>query len=339
MIVRALKLENFRSHSGFEVSFNPGATVITGANGSGKTSILEAVYLGLVGTSFRASDKDILKYGADYFRAEVKLDNGRDIKIGFSGGKKFFEIDDKKYGRLPREYRYPVILFQPSDMNIVFSSPSRRRDFFDRAIIQLNDNYRVALSRYERALRQRNELLKNNPSREDIFAWNVLLAKYGTEITSERDKYIGLLNDEIGGVYASIAEKKDEIRVVYDGDGEITESHYLANLDARWDRDLMSGVTNFGPHRDGFEFFFNSRVVEDVASRGEVRSVMLAMKFIEADIIEECVGKKPLILLDDVFSELDEQRQSALMTNFRDYQIVASSVKAPDNIKVDIELV
>jgi len=307
-------------------------------NGSGKTSLLEAIYLGLVGTSFRARDKEILKYGEEFFRAELGLIGGRVVKIGFSGEKKFFDIDGKKSLRLPREYRYPVVLFQPSDINIIYSSPSRRREFFDRAIIQLNDSHRLALSRYERALRQRNELLKNNPLREDVFSWNILLAKYGVEITGSRDRYVGVMNDELGGVYTSIVEKKDTVKVVYDGDGELSESGYLAYLDASWEKDLVVGVTTFGPHRDGFEFIFNNKVAEDVASRGEARSVVLAMKFIEADVIEESTGKKPVILLDDVFSELDEERQAALMTNFRDYQIILSSVKTPGRIKAHIKL-
>lgn len=338
MGVHTLHLENFRSHAEFDAVFNNGMTMIVGANGSGKTSILEAVYLGLVGTSFRASDKEVLRYNSGFFRVVVGMLDGRQVAVGFLDGKKFFEVDGKKYGRLPREQKYPIVLFQPSDMNIVFSSPSRRRDFFDRVIAQLNDGYRLATSRYERALRQRNELLKNNPSREEIFAWDVLLARHGVEITVGRDRYVGLLNDMIGGIYASIAEKKDDIRAIYSGDGELSESEYLVKLGACWDRDSMMGVTTFGPHRDSFEFMFNEREAEDVASRGEVRSLMLAMKFIEASIVEERVGKRPLILLDDVFSELDEKRQSALITNFQDYQIILSSVAVPKNMKPDIRL-
>ena len=311
-----------------------------GENGSGKTSILEAIYEALRGKSFRATDSEILKRESDFYRIEVDFYDGEKTVVAFGSllqdepAKKQFLVGGKKYLRLPKKYRYPIVLFLPDDLHLISSSPTRKRDFFDRILSELNDNYSTTLNRYEKALKQRNDLLKNYTELDYeevssvIFSWNLLLAKYGVEIRKTREKFIEELNLRLTKTYRSIAENSDEVFVEYKMQGEkVSENEYLRRLESELKRDLILGHTGFGVHRDSYEFLFNNSDADGSASRGEVRSIILAMKFIEAELIYEKNGKRPIVLLDDVFSELDEMRQKALTRNFKDNQVIITSVE------------
>lgn len=342
MIISSIKLNNFRCHRDFSYNFKKKTSVIIGENGSGKTSVLEAIYEALRGKSFRATDSDILKRESDYYRIEVQFTDGEKTVVAFGDldtsheAKKQFLVGGKKYARLPKKYRYPIVLFLPDDLHLLSSSPTKKRDFFDRILSELNDNYMTTLNRYEKALKQRNDLLKSfaNGSIEElrsvIFSWNLLLAKYGMEIRKERQKFIEQLNERLTSTYRAIAgnENMDEVSVNYKLQGEdISEGEYYKRLESELNRDLILGHTGFGVHRDSYEFIFNNTDADGSASRGEVRSIFLAMKFIEADLIYEKFGKRPIVLLDDVFSELDEGRQKCLTRNFKENQVVITSTE------------
>ena len=343
MVISSIKLKNFRCHEDFCYQFSKKTSVIVGENGSGKTSVLEAIYEALRGKSFRATDPDILKRQSDFYRIEVDFKNGEKTVVAFGSlsenelAKKQFLVGGKKYARLPKKYRYPIVLFLPDDLHLISSSPTRKRDFFDRILAELNDTYSSTLSRYEKALKQRNDLLKSYAEgsieevRSVIFSWNLLLAKYGTEIRRERKKFISEMNERLTNTYRSIAENNDEVLVEYKLQGDdISENEYFRRLESELTRDLILGHTGFGVHRDSYEFLFNNSDANGSASRGEVRSVILAMKFIEAELIYEKVGKRPIVLLDDVFSELDETRQKALTRNFKDNQVIITSVEVAE---------
>lgn len=328
-MIDSVNLYNFRSHESYRMRCKKKTSLIVGENGSGKTSVLEAIYLAMRGKSFRAVDSEILRRGADYYRVEVIYNSGEKITVTYDGVKRVFLVGDKKWSRLPKKNCYPVVLFLPSDLHLIEASPARRRDYFDRVLSELDDNYSVALSRYNKALKQRNELLKNHSISEvDLFSWNVILAKYGLAIRKTREKFMLACNERLTRVYRSIAENEDEVKIEYilQG-GELSESGYLDKLTKEFERDKILGHTGFGVHRDGYEFVFNGRVAEGSASRGEVRSMMLALKFIEAELILEKTGRRPVVLLDDVFSELDEKRQKCLVKNFKDNQVIITSVE------------
>ena len=162
----------------------------------------------------------------------------------------------------------------------------------------------------------------------DFFSWNILLAKYGLEIRKKRQKYLDKLNMVFNQVYHSIAENNDQVFLKLDlFGGEVSEAEYFNRLEREFDRDLILGHTGFGIHRDDFVFLFNEKEADGTASRGELRSMILAMKFIEADLIFQETGKKPVVLLDDVFSELDNTRQKCLVRNFKDNQVIITSVE------------
>ena len=283
-------------------------------------------------------DKEILKRGADFYRAEIELIDTRKIIIRFDGVKKEFEVDGKKSLRLPKKNRYPVVLFEPDDIYLISSSPSRRRDYFDELFKQINDNYGSILSKYNKALKQRNDLLKDEIiNRDDLFSWNVMCANYGTELIRQRVWNLEKINNRMTDIYRNIANNNDDCSIRYLGT-EVDENEYLKNLENSFNKDSVLGYTSFGVHRDDYEFVFNGKRADGSASRGENRSMILALKFIEARILEQEIGKKPVVLLDDIFSELDETRQKHLINNFKDYQMIITSTAVPQKMHIDKEL-
>lgn len=329
MIIKSITLTNFRNHKKYHLDLNPDTTLILGSNGWGKTSILEAIYILTRGKSFRATDPDIINRDAMFYRIELNYNNGEVRIATFDRENKTFICYDKKSRRLPKKAKYPVILFQPSDLNLLSGSPSRHRDYFDRIFSELNEDYSSSLLKYEKALKQRNELLKTDlPTESSMFSWNLLLAKYGTAINRYRQNFTTLINQDLNTTYYSIAENSDLVSLQYKTElSDISESKYLKLLEQNLTKDSYLGHTSFGVHRDDFEFLFNQKKADGSASRGETRSIILALKFVEAKIIESKLGEKPIILLDDVFSELDNTRRKFLVNNFKNHQVIITSVE------------
>lgn len=326
-ILNKISLYNFRNHEEFLVDLNKSTTLIVGENGSGKTSVLEAIYLCLQGKSFRAVDDDILQRGKDFYRIELDFLDGQKEKIMFNGTEKKILQNGTESKRIPKKNKYPVVLFLPEDLHLIQSSPTRRRDYFNRFFNQMDERYHDSLLKYNKALKQRNELLKReNIKKEDIFSWDVMLAKYGNEILRARAEWIKKINKEFTEVYRKIAKNKDEIEIFYTGE-IIDNNQYIKTLENNLEKDKILGYTSFGVHRDDFIFKFNDSEADGSASRGEIRSMILALKFIEADLLYKELNKRPVILLDDVFSELDKTRQKSLVKNFKDNQVILTSVE------------
>ncbi|MBR0460478.1 DNA replication and repair protein RecF [Candidatus Saccharibacteria bacterium] len=332
MIIKRVELVNFRCHTKYQLECVEMTSQILGENGAGKTSVLEAIYEAMRGKSFRAVDTEILKRGEEFYRVEIEYNSGERIVVVYDGVKKQFLVEDKKFTRLPKKNRYPVILFEPSDMGLIGTSPTKKRDYFDRFIGGFDEKYVSDLNKYKKALKQRNETLKSDlVTRDALFSWNVLLAKLGCEIAKKRRKLITEVNNELTDYYRSIAENKDKVWIEYLNFGEIEEilideSQYLRRLETDFERDKILQHTSFGIHKDNYKFIFNNQDADGSASRGESRSVILALKFIEAKKLQENTGKKPLVLLDDVFSELDKKRQKYLVKNFQNHQVILTSV-------------
>ncbi len=333
MIIKSIKLTNFRNHNNYLLKCNDNISLILGENGSGKTSVLEAIYISTRGKSFRATDSEIIKVGTKFYRIELEYENGEKIFTTYDGENKIFSISDKKNKRLPKKNKYPVILFLPSDLNLISHSPGSRRDYFDRIFSGFDENYNQNILKYEKTLKQRNELLKKeNLTPELFFSWNLMLAKYGTKIYQDRQKFIQEINSELTKTYRSIAENNDEINIFYKTEAKnLSEAKYLQILESNFKKDAYIGHTSFGIHRDDYIFYFNHKVADGSASRGETRSIILALKFIEANLIYEKQHKKPIILLDDVFSELDPTRRRCLVKNFQNHQVIITSVEAIDS--------
>lgn len=335
MVITALSVENFRSHSSFSRKISDKVTVITGPNGSGKTSLIEAILVALNGKSFKASDTDLLYRGAEWWRIDLLLDEQqRTVKYQPDTPKrKQFVIDDKTSARMPADMRYPTVLFEPDDLRLLHGSPSRRRQFIDDFAIRLIPAYSTVLRRYERALLQRNKLLKANGGNEALFAWNISLAKYGAQIIDMRIRLIERLNAGIGTTYNTIAQTNDDVSLHYSHTIiDRTEQKILEDLESKIEKDKILGYTSTGPHRHDIIFRFNNSTAVSSASRGEIRTIILALKFLEVDILQEVTSNPPIILLDDVLSELDDSRQTHLATKFQDHQIIMTSTNPPAGI-------
>ena len=327
-VIQSVKLQNFRCHESYLLDCSKETTLILGENGCGKTSVLEAIYIALQGKSFRADDGEILQRGKSSYRIEVLRQDGGKIGVNFSNGSKTFLIKDRSFSRLPMKEKYPVILFLPEDLNLVTSYPSTKRTYFDRMITQLDGNYAGILTNYQKALRQRNTLLKQeNVTEEMLFPWSVLLAKYGVKIRKLRQWLANGIDSHLTETYHSIAENNDRIGLNYiSHTGTLSENDYFKVLSDDFEKDKITGHTNFGAHKDNYEFVFNGSLANGSASRGETRSIILALKFIEAEEAQKVLGVKPVVLLDDVFSELDKTRQRSLVTNFKNNQVILTSV-------------
>jgi DNA replication and repair protein RecF len=332
--IEKIRVQHIRTHSLYETSISSGVTAITGANGAGKTSLLEAVYIALQGASFKGSDGDILQRDHSWYRIDIRFDDTSLRTVKFDAtrttGRKQFIVHEKvNYRPLPR-YKYPVVLFEPDDLRLLAGSPARRRQFIDRFISQLDPRYGIALRRYERALKQRNALLKQPAvTSDDLFAWNVTLSEHGAYIIEKRLYFIQTLNQKLNDTYRIISRSHDVVSIDYSQEAHNNlQQKLLTSLHGHTDRDKLLGYTTVGPHRDDVLFAFNHTPAMAVASRGEVRSIILALKFLEAHILEDITGEKPIILLDDVFSELDETRQKNLVTEFIGHQIIITSVSA-----------
>ena len=340
-VVKKLSVQNIRSHDEFVISLSPTVTVITGGNGSGKTSLIEALYISLQGRSFKGSDSDILRFSSPWWRIEVELDDLIKRIVTFDpnlvSGRKKMVIDGKTVYRMPAKYKYPIVLFEPNDLRLLHGSPTRRRQFIDQFISQLDPIYLNSIHKYERALKQRNNLLKKQyADKDELFIWDVALAEYGAYIIEKRIAFIEQLNGRLNDEYNLIAKSTDNVSIHYSNTyiGDIKQK-LLNDLHKHSERDVITGFTSTGPHRHDVIFQFNSHPALEVASRGEVRSIVLALKFLEVDIIEQIVGQKPIILLDDVFSELDNDRQKRLLLSPN--QIIITSTQLPKNIEVKIK--
>ena len=329
--IKNLHVRHLRSHDTFMIEFSPEVTIITGANGSGKTSLLEAIYVSLQGTSFKGGDNDLLKKESPWWRIDVSFDDTDNRVVKFDPekvtGRKQFIIDNKTTARIPAKLKYPVVLFEPEDLRLLHGSPARRRQFIDRFISQLNPLYGPTLRKYERSLKQRNNLLKNTVvSDDELFAWNISLAEHGSFIIEQRIAFIEQINQNLGRLYQEIAGTHDDVSIHYSHTfvGDIKQK-LLNELQAHLQRDRYLGSTSVGPHRHDVIFQINNSPALSVASRGEARTIVLALKFLEVDIIEQLIDKQPIILLDDVFSELDASRQKLLTSQLKGHQIIITS--------------
>lgn len=339
-LITSIRVQHVRVHKEYSLDVSPNVTLITGANGSGKTSLIEALYIAMQGSSFKGVDSDILEREAAWYRIDVRFDDEsmRTVKFDPSRetGRKQFIVDKKTNYRLLQQYKYPVVLFEPDDLRLLSGSPARRRQFIDTFISQLDPQYGLSLRRYERALKQRNTLLKQYVAGDSLFAWDVSLSEYGSYIITQRSRFIDELNERLNDAYKSISHTKDVVGVSYSqsAHGNVKQK-LLSDLHAYAEKDRLLGFTSTGPHRHDVLFAFNHSPALTVASRGEVRSIVLALKFLEVKMIESTTGKKPVILLDDVFSELDKDRQNYLVDSTKENQIIITSATNNSNLHTD----
>ncbi len=330
-----LQLTNFRSYAHDKFELSPSLTLIVGPNGSGKTNLLESLYALALTKSFRAKDRDLVRFGADFFRVELDTADGK-IALAYAaqGGKTIKrafhdQVASTLVGHIGKLH---VSLFEPNDLTLVSGPPEKRRQFLDYILSQTDRAYFKTLVTYRRVLKQRNALLNRfeiNRSRDQFFAWDLKLTELATEIHSRRLDLIKFINARLSELYKQIAGSAAAISLHYIASvhsGDYAE-HFLDALTRNLMNDLAAGFTTIGPHREDFGSEFNGSPAANVASRGEIRTFVLALKLAEIAYIEEIAGARPTLLLDDVFSELDQSRRHFLVNALKGYQAVITSTE------------
>lgn len=341
MHLRELRLHQFRSHHEARFTFDGQVTAITGPNGGGKTTVLEAIYALLTGRSFRDADDDLIEYDRDWWRIESAIDERtRELRFQPSNKGKQLVIDGAPKGRFTYRHQLPVVLFEPDQLFLVQGSPSGRRHYLDTILLQLSPVYRDHLARYERALTQRNNVLKRpQPGLDDaLFVWDIALSEHGAALSEARHSLTSELNEILSDLYSSLAGTTQTLHISYltalqhDSD---TRSQLLAYLRKNHEKDALRGFTSVGPHRDDIVFSLNGKNAQVSASRGEVRSIILSLKFAERQLLENHTSVAPIMLFDDVLSELDTTRRKFLARSHKDSQLIYTTTeKTPHNKNV-----
>ena len=335
IVISSLRLQNFRSYRDGSFEFDPGINIVVGPNASGKTNLLEAILVLCRGNSFRARDTELISHKKSWARLEGFFDSSsRIVKIEELNNRAFktFEIGGKAYKCLNIERTLPVIIFEPNHLQLITRGPEQRRDYFDELLERTNLEFKSQSIAYRRALAQRNALLKQGSQRapKQLFAWNVRLSELGGKIAQARQGLIDEINKTISKTYSGIAGKRYRVNLVYDSHfpAERYGSRMLAKLEASAMADIERGFTAYGPHREDIICRLNDQQVGETASRGESRSLVLALKIFELNLVEEVRGDPAIFLLDDVFSELDGARRNALVNYLKNRQVIITTTDA-----------
>ena len=332
-MIENIRLQNFRSYADSTIEFGKGVNIIVGANASGKTNLLEAILVLCRGSSYRAGDTELIQHNKDWARIDSMLQ-------GLERGVKFFQKDTKTYKqfiiggttltRLPVLRSVPVVVFEPNHLQFLTESPELRRNFLDDIIEQIIPEYGDIRRQYKRALAQRNRLLKQDFLPDQIFVWNLRLSELGGVVAEKRANYIEEHKTELAKLYNKLAGKKLKTDMSYQTKSNIDSyaSSMLLELERREDTDRLRGFTSIGPHRDDLQITINSHSLSVTASRGEMRTMLLALKLLEVQSVEKARDTKPILLLDDVFSELDGARRRALTEYLQNHQTFITTTDA-----------
>lgn len=332
MALTSVRLQSFRSYKDQAYELEPGINIVVGPNASGKTNLLEALFVAARGRSFRARDIDLIKHSQAWARIDVAGQEQPDRTVKLRRRQaplKEFQLGAKAKRRLLAEDLLPVVLFAPDDLRLLNGSPTRRREYLDQLIIKLEPARSSVVSRYTRALIQRNSLLKHpNPDPDELFVWGVKLGELGGQIVDWRRALIRQINQVASQLYSQIAVTKHQVKLSYVSNLPARGYQHALNSALQSGKDMRVGHTSAGPHRDDFSLRLNRRDSATTASRGELRSLVLMLKLAEAQLLEKQFGSKPLMLLDDVFSELDGKRRRQLAKAVAGYQTLITTTDA-----------
>ena len=251
--------------------------------------------------------------------------------------RKTYELDGRVFSRLTQQHTVPVVLFEPNHLNLLSGSPELRRSFLDDLLEQTMPGYGPLRRSYKRTLAQRNSLLKKGltVAQSQVFAWDVRLSEQAGKIVKARAELVDQLNDRCNSLYKELSHADTEITLQYHSPLPLAhyESHLLKQLQARLELDVLRGFTSLGPHREDMFVEFDGRPAAETASRGEARTLVLALKIIELEIVRAARNETPILLLDDVFSELDGTRRRALTSYLEHYQTFITTTDADVVIK------
>lgn len=325
-MIQKILLKNFRNHSQIQLNFDKPFVYIYGDNGSGKTSILESIYFMATTKSHRTSDeKELIKRNEPFAHVKIYTDEDKYELILSKHGKRasINGVEKRKISDFIGHLQ--VILFAPEDLELIKGTPSERRQFLDLEWMKLHKSYLKQLNTYRNILKQRNSLLKKIKIDDDQTFLNILgeqLLESGQEIMRERQTFIETLNNYLQETYKLFSNH--HVRLVYKPD--VTEQGFKNHIQKQQKQDILYQTTMAGPHRDDFLIEFNAFDAKSYASQGEQRLIVVALKFALLKLVEEKTKKKAVLLLDDVLSELDQEKQDLFIKHIpKEHQVLMSS--------------
>lgn len=341
MIVKSLELSNFRNYDALKIEFSPGMNILYGDNAQGKTNILESIYMSATTKSHKgAKDKETIQFGHEeaHIRTNVLKENvdyriDMHIKKHKSKGIAINQLPIKKASELFGVLN--IIFFSPEDLNIIKEGPAARRRFLDMELCQIDKIYLHNLSKYNQVLNQRNKLLKElyqHPEYKDTLdVWDQQLIQYGSEIIKRRGEFLQDINEIVFGIHKKLSGNKEVINLVYEPD--VMSRFFADKLCENREKDERFGTTSVGPHRDDFAFVVNNIDIRKYGSQGQQRTAALSLKLSEIELVKGIIHESPVLLLDDVLSELDSSRQNQLLNSLSDIQTIITCTGLDEFVK------
>ena len=331
MVIKSLKLKNYRNYDLLDLNFDPSTNILYGDNAQGKTNILEALYLSGTTKSHRGTkDRDIIQFGYDESHIETIVEKRGvcfqidiHLKKNSPKGIAIDKIPIRKAGELFGIVHF--VFFSPEDLNIIKEGPAGRRRFIDLELSQLDKIYLSNLSNYNRIINQRNSLLKDIYGQKNLIEtldiWDMQLAAYGTKVLERRREFIKQVNEIISDIHYKLTGNKERISISYEAsNGNLSMEDALRKYR---ERDLRMKSTTVGPHRDDICFTTDSGLdVRRFGSQGQQRTAALSLKLSEIELVKKVIRDTPVLLLDDVLSELDKHRQNYLLDSINNIQTI-----------------
>ena len=328
MYIKKIQLKNYRNYADMVVEFDPSVNMIYGENARGKTNLIEAIYMSATSKSHRLSkDSEIVKLGEEEGHIHltfVKDDIEETIDINLKArGKKSIAINKMSIKKLNELFgMLHVIMFSPEDLGLIKLGPKERRRFIDLELSQLNPLYMYYLSHYYKVLKQRNRLLKDHREKDELMGlievFDLQLVDYGCRIIEMRGEFIDALNPIYNEKHRQISGNREDVQLIYEMN--VDKEHYYDLLKSHIEGDLRRKTTTVGPHRDDLIFMMNGIDLRRFGSQGQQRTAALSLKLSEIALVKEKINDTPILLLDDVLSELDQNRQQHLTQHLENIQ-------------------
>ncbi|WP_320956591.1 DNA replication/repair protein RecF [Enterocloster asparagiformis] len=338
MIIESIELKNYRNYEELHMELNEGTNILYGDNAQGKTNILEAVYVCCTSKSHKnAKDRDIIRFDQDESHIKMQIrknDVPYRIDMHLKKNKpKGIAINGMPIRRASELFGIAnVVCFSPEDLNIIKNGPSERRRFIDMELCQLNKLYVHSLVQYNKVLVQRNKLLKELAFRPDygetLDVWDMQLVNYGKEVMEYRGDFVCRLNEMIHGIHARLSGQKEDLKICYEPDTDAVQ--FEEALKRSRPQDMKQKTTLCGPHRDDISFFVNGIDIRKFGSQGQQRTAALSLKLSELELVKQLIHDRPILLLDDVLSELDAGRQNHLLNAINDIQTIITCTGLDD---------
>ena len=345
MYIKSIVANDFRNLKVSEVELSQNINILHGNNAQGKTNFLEAVYFCALGRSLRAAtDVELVNFDAKsaHIRAEIvrgATESTMDVFVEKQSNraKKYVSVNRVPIRHMKDLFgRILVVMFTPEDLQLIKSGPAERRRFMDLEICQLSPVYYGDLKEYHRALKQRNALLKllqrDKTQTDNLDIWDQQLSKHGSKIMRTREAFINKISDAAAGIHKNITSGEENLKIIYNPN---IQEDYLEEMSKSHMRDISQGSTSRGVHKDDIKFTINDIPVRSFGSQGQQRTAALSAKLAEIEIIKQSTGESPILLLDDVLSELDVHRQRFLLEEIIDLQTIITCTGIEDVLKLE----